>query len=186
MLQPDLWNSSENELVKKSTSPQGERISIRIFFFCRNPISIITVMPFLLTAYRMDPVIAAIRRELRENADPVIRESSKRFFKEEIRCYGIKTATVTAIAKEYWKQVKSRDKNKIFSLCEELYRSGCMEESFIVSTWAHSLSDRFEEGDLAVFERWIDTWITNWASCDGFCNHAMGDFFSKYPDRFRT
>ena len=131
----------------------------------------------------MDPVIAAIRKELRENADPVIRESSKRFFKEEIKCYGIKTATVIAIAKNYWKEVKTRDKEEIFSLCEELYRSGCMEESFIVSTWAHALSDQFEPGDLPVFERWIETWITNWASCDGFCNHAMGDFFTKYPDR---
>jgi Predicted DNA alkylation repair enzyme len=131
----------------------------------------------------MNPVIAAIRKELQENADPVTRESSRRFFKDEIKCYGIKTATVTAIAKKYWKDVKSRNKEEIFSLCEELYRSGCMEESFIVSTWAHALSDRFEPGDLAVFERWIDTWITNWASCDGFCNHAMGDFFMKYPDR---
>ncbi len=131
----------------------------------------------------MDPVIAAIRKELRENADPVIRESSKRFFKEEIKCYGIKTATVIAIAKNYWKGVKSRDKEEIFSLCEKLYRSGCMEESFIVSTWAHALSDRFEPGDLQVFERWIETWITNWASCDGFCNHAMGNFFTMYPDQ---
>ncbi len=35
----------------------------------------------------MDPVVAAIRKELEEKADPAIRESSKRFFKEEISCY---------------------------------------------------------------------------------------------------
>jgi 3-methyladenine DNA glycosylase AlkD len=131
----------------------------------------------------MDPVIAAIRKELSDNADPEIRNSSQRFFKEEIRCYGIKTALVVKIAKKYWKEVRSREKAEIFSLCEELYRSGYMEESFIVSTWADLLSDRFEPADLAVFERWIDTWITNWASCDGFCNHAVGDFMMKYPDR---
>jgi 3-methyladenine DNA glycosylase AlkD len=131
----------------------------------------------------MDPVIAAIRKELSENADPAIRETSKRFFKEEIACYGMKTAAVTAIAKKYWKEVRSRDKGEIFSLCEELYRSGFLEEAFIVSTWAYALSDRFEPGDLTVFERWIDTWITNWAACDGFCNHAVGDFMTKYPER---
>ena len=90
----------------------------------------------------MDPVIAAMRKELEEKADPAIRESSKRFFKEEISCYGLKTADVTAIAKRYWKEVRSREKAEIFSLCEELYRSGYLEESFIVSTWAHALSDR--------------------------------------------
>jgi 3-methyladenine DNA glycosylase AlkD len=131
----------------------------------------------------MDPVIAAIRKELSANADPEIRTSSQRFFKEEIRCYGMKTALVVKIAKKYWKEIRSREKAEIFSLCEELYRSGYIEESFIVSTWADLLSDRFEPGDLAVFERWIDTWITNWASCDGFCNHTVGDFMMKYPNR---
>ena len=131
----------------------------------------------------MDPVIAAIRKELSDNADPDIARSSRRFFKEEIRCYGMKTPAVVKIAKQHWKEIRSRDKADIFSLCEELYRSGYIEESFIVSTWAHLLSPRFEPEDLAVFEQWIDTWITNWASCDGFCNHAVGDFMVKYPER---
>jgi 3-methyladenine DNA glycosylase AlkD len=29
----------------------------------------------------------------------------------------------------------------------------------------------------------IDTGITNWAACDGFCNHAVGDFMVKFPER---
>ena len=130
----------------------------------------------------MDPVIATIRKELKDHADPTIQANAQRFFKEEIVCYGIKTATVVAIAKKYWKEVKSRDKQEIFSLCEELYQSGMMEEAFVVSTWTPLLKDRFERDDLAIFQRWIDTYITNWAACDGFCNHAMGDFFEKFPE----
>ncbi|MDD5024903.1 MAG: DNA alkylation repair protein [Methanoregula sp.] len=130
----------------------------------------------------MDLVIARLRKELQDNKDPVTQKTATRFFKEEIRCYGIKTATVVAIAKKYWKEVQSRDKTEIFSLCEELYQSGMMEEAFVVSAWAHLLSNRFDREDLAVFRRWIDTYITNWAECDGFCNHAMGDFFDKYPE----
>jgi 3-methyladenine DNA glycosylase AlkD len=57
-----------------------------------------------------------------------------------------------------------------------------MEESFIVSEWAHALSGRYEREDLAVFRHWIETYITNWASCDGFCNHTMGDFIDQYPE----
>jgi 3-methyladenine DNA glycosylase AlkD len=130
----------------------------------------------------MDPVINQIREELRSIADPEIRKSAKRYFREEIQCYGTKTATVVAIAKKYWKEVKSRPKQEIFALCEELYRSGLMEESFIVSEWAHRLSGKYDREDLAVFRHWIDTYITNWASCDGFCNHTMGDFIEQYPD----
>jgi 3-methyladenine DNA glycosylase AlkD len=130
----------------------------------------------------MDPVIERIRQELELQADPEIRKTSRRFFKEEITCYGMKTATVVAIAKRYWKDIKNRDKQEIFSLCEDLYRSGYMEESFIVSEWAHALSARYERGDIEVFRRWINTYITNWASCDGFCNHTMGDFIERFPE----
>ncbi|MDD1686794.1 DNA alkylation repair protein [Methanoregula sp.] len=130
----------------------------------------------------MDPVIARIRYELENQADPEIQKTSKRFFKEEIRCYGMKTATVIALAKKFWKEIQGRPKPEIFTLCEELYQSGYMEESFIVSEWAHALSGRYEREDLAVFRRWIDTYITNWASCDGFCNHTMGDFIEQYPE----
>lgn len=35
---------------------------------------------------------------------------------------------------------------------------------------------------MAIFRHWIDTYITNWASCDGFCNHTMGDFIEKFPE----
>lgn len=94
----------------------------------------------------------------------------------------MKTASVIAIAKKYWKEVKDRPKGERFGLCEELYQSGYMEESFIVSEWAHALSGRYEKEDLTVFRHWIDTYITNWASCDGFCNHTMGDFIEQYPE----
>ncbi|HNX16806.1 MAG TPA: DNA alkylation repair protein [Methanoregula sp.] len=130
----------------------------------------------------MDPVIIRIRQELEVQADPQIQKTSKRFFKEDITCYGMKTAAVVALAKKYWKEIKNRDKQEIFSLCEELYKSGYMEESFIVSDWAHALSGRYEREDIEVFRRWIDTYITNWASCDGFCNHTMGDFIEQYPE----
>lgn len=130
----------------------------------------------------MDPVIIHIREELTSQADPEIRKTSRRFFKEEITCYGMKTAAVVAIAKKYWKEIKNRDKKEIFALCEEFYRSGYIEESFIVSAWAHRLSGRYEKEDLVVFRHWIDTYITNWASCDGFCNHTMGDFIEQYPE----
>jgi 3-methyladenine DNA glycosylase AlkD len=130
----------------------------------------------------MDPVIEHIRRELDALADPEIQKSSKRFFKEDIICYGVKTPIVVGIAKKYWREIRSRDKQEIFALCEELYRSGYIEESFIVSNWAYALSGHYEREDFAVFQRWIEIYITNWASCDGFCNHTLGDFIEQYPE----
>jgi 3-methyladenine DNA glycosylase AlkD len=130
----------------------------------------------------MDPVISAIRQDLINQADPQIRKTSQKFFKEKIRCYGLKTSSVTTIAKKYWKEVKGWPKQDIFSLCEALYQSGYLEESFIVSNWAYALSEKYEREDFEIFRHWIDTYITNWAACDGFCNHTMGDFIEKFPE----
>jgi len=129
----------------------------------------------------MDPVIARIRQELEGLSDEQTRATMQRFFKENIDGYGVKTPLVSALAKKYWKEIKDREKEEIFALCEELYRSGKIEDTFVVSTWAYALSDRFDKKDLAVFQGWIDAYITNWASCDGFCNHALGEFFDRYP-----
>lgn len=130
----------------------------------------------------MDPVIRKIREELLQSRDDVTLKNFSRFFKEEVKCHGVKTGTVKKIADKFWKEVKSLDKKEIFRLCEELYLSHYCEEAFIVSFWVPRLKDRFEKEDLTVFTRWIKTYISNWAMCDGFCNHAVGDFIGKYPE----
>ena len=130
----------------------------------------------------MDPVISQIRQDLKNSADPGTQKSFQRFFKEEVQYYGVKTANVAKIAQKYWMGIKSRDKKEIFKLCEELYSSSYTEEAFIVSNWVPRLEDRFEREDFWVFLHWIDSYISNWAMCDGFCNHSMGDFIEKYPE----
>jgi 3-methyladenine DNA glycosylase AlkD len=41
--------------------------------------------------------------------------------------------------------------------------------------------DNLEPTDLATFKQWIERYINNWAKCDGFCNHTVGDLIQKYP-----
>ena len=67
-------------------------------------------------------------------------------------------------------------------LCEELLRSDYTEEAFVVSFWLPNYIDQLEPGDLAIFKTWIEQYINNWAKCDGFCNHTVGDLIQKYPE----
>ena len=69
---------------------------------------------------RMDDILAQIREELKANRDPQTQKSFQRFFKEQVKYYGVKIETVGKIAKKYWRQTKTLDKQSIFSLCEEL------------------------------------------------------------------
>lgn len=130
----------------------------------------------------MSDIIAAIREELQRNADEEIRASGKRFFKEETKTYGMKTSVVTGLGKQYYKLIKSQDKQDIFALCEELWQSGYMEESYIACNWSYYVRKRYQPGDFAVFERWVDRHVSNWASCDTLCNHTVGAFIEMYPE----
>jgi 3-methyladenine DNA glycosylase AlkD len=129
----------------------------------------------------MSGTIDAVRKELRRNADPAIRESGKRFFKEEVKMYGWKSADVSRLGKEAYKTIKDTSKKEIFCLCDELWRSGYMEESFIACGWSYALRAQYEPADFAVFEEWIKSYVDNWASCDTLCNHTVGAFLEKYP-----
>ena len=126
-------------------------------------------------------MLSAIRRELKQQADAKTKGSFQSFFKEDVTAYGVKTATVTKIAKKYFQEVKPLGKRGIFSLCEELFKSDYTEEAFIASEWAYWLRDEYEPNDFTVFERWLDKYINNWAKCDSLCNHAIGSFVEKYP-----
>ncbi|MBN1384549.1 MAG: DNA alkylation repair protein [Elusimicrobia bacterium] len=129
----------------------------------------------------MNKVITEIRKELKENADPGIKSTGESFFKEKIKLYGIKTAVVGKIAKKYYACIRDFEKAKIFNLCEELWRSGYMEESFIACNWSYYINKQYEPQDFKVFERWVNCYVSNWAACDTLCNHTIGAFLEIYP-----
>jgi 3-methyladenine DNA glycosylase AlkD len=130
----------------------------------------------------MTTVISRIRIDLKAAIDPASQESYKRYFKEEVKFYGIKLGPTNEIARKYWNEVKSLSKKEIFDISEELLKSDYGEEAFIVALWLPKLKKSFVREDLQTFRRWIDLYINNWAKCDGFCNHTIGEFLAKYPE----
>lgn len=130
----------------------------------------------------MTDVRNRIRRELMNRADRKVKESGERFFKEPVMLYGVRTAEVNAIAKNYYSEVKDKKKEEIFRICEELWLTGYMEESIIACRWSYAMRKRFEPKDFRVLERWVMRYVGNWASCDTLCNHTVGAFLEHYPD----
>jgi 3-methyladenine DNA glycosylase AlkD len=130
----------------------------------------------------MSLILAQIRADLKSATDFKSQQSFQRFFKEQVKYYGVKTGVVGKIAKKYWVNVKNLSKRDIFELCEELYRSDYTEEAFVVAFWLPNYLDNLEPMDLLIFKRWIECYINNWAKCDGFCNHTVGDLLEKYPE----
>lgn len=130
----------------------------------------------------MEDIIDKIRIELKNNIDEKTLATSHNFFKEEIKYYGVKVPTVHRISKELFKRVDLKTKSEIFGLCESLWQSGYIEESFIACNWSYYIRKKYEPEDFYVFEKWIREYVNNWASCDTLCNHTVGEFIEMYPE----
>jgi len=130
----------------------------------------------------MNGILEEVRKELSEASDENTKEAGLRFFKEEVRLYGIKSKTVVEIARQNYALVKGRSKEEILALCDALWESGMMEESFIACSWSEKLGPRLIREDFATLEKWVHNYVSNWASCDTLCNHTIGDFIQKYPE----
>ena len=130
----------------------------------------------------MSNIIESIRHELKQNSNQKEIESGQYFFKEKVNFYGVKNAVVGKIGKEYFKAIKDKKKADIFILCEELWRSGYMEESYIACNWSYYIHKDYKPEDFKIFEKWVNDYVSNWASCDTLCNHTIGTFVEMYPE----
>jgi 3-methyladenine DNA glycosylase AlkD len=135
-----------------------------------------------MPSIKANPIIADLRRDLRTASDADTKTSSQTFFKEKIKTYGVKTPAVGKIAKAHFGRVKNFGKDEILALCEELWGSGYMEEAFVACHWSDRIASRFEPQDFALLARWVDQYVTNWATCDTLCNHTVAAFMEMYPD----
>ncbi len=131
----------------------------------------------------MENIIDQVRIELRKNIDEKTQTTNQHFFKEKIKSYGVKVPAVNRISKEYFKRIDFKSKTEIFDLCEQLWQSGFIEESFIECHWSYFIHKMYEPGDFQLFEKWISEYVDNWASCDTLCNHTIGEFMEMYPEK---
>lgn len=130
----------------------------------------------------MQEIIDQIRAELNQMADAQVRESGQRYFKEAVNIYGTKTKEVIQMSKKYLNEVKKLPKEEVWDMCETLWKSGMMEESFIACNWSEAFSKQFQPTDFRVLEHWVQTYVNNWASCDTLCNHTVANFVMMYPE----
>lgn len=130
----------------------------------------------------MESIIEKIRTSLKNEMDEKTQASGQHFFKEKIKSYGVKVPTVIKIGKEYFKHIDFKTKSEIFDLCESLWQSGFIEESYIACNWSYYVHKKYEPADFQIFEKWINEYVNNWASCDTLCNHTVGEFIEMYPE----
>ena len=126
-------------------------------------------------------ILADIRQALKNRVSEENRNLHEKFFKEEVKYYGIKSAQVRAVAKEFFADASSSGKGALLELCEELLKSGYLEECVIACDWAYRIRKSYNPEDFKTFDRWVKNYLSNWAACDTLCNHTIAEFVTTYP-----
>lgn len=130
----------------------------------------------------MENIIHKVREELRKNIDSKTLETGQHFFKEKIVFYGVTIPKVNKIADHLFQEIMNEPKQIILDYCEQLFQSGYLEETFVASHWSYQLANQFTKDDFFIFQKWINEYINNWASCDTLCNHAVGALVETFPE----
>lgn len=126
-------------------------------------------------------IIQEVRSELKHHVDQEYKRGAIRFFKETIKCWGVRTPIVRKIANQYYRQIKDLPKTQIFTLAEELLKSNKNEEGTIAFAWIYKRKHEFEPNDFKFFDKIVKNYLTNWALVDDFCTHPFGELVAQYP-----
>ncbi|MCL1902635.1 MAG: DNA alkylation repair protein [Alphaproteobacteria bacterium] len=127
-------------------------------------------------------MLKEIRNKLSKLANPEIAKSNARFFKEPVKFYGMKSADVGKVAREFFPAIDKMEKSDVFDLAEKLMQSDIQEEFGIATEFVYRVRKQFDRTDFKIFDKWVKNYINNWAKCDTFCNHSVADLVEKFPE----
>lgn len=140
----------------------------------------------IYTSMDSKEILQQLHTQLVQHSDPQVAQSGQRFFKESVKMYGVKSATVEKISKEIFQHIKTWDKDQIFEMCEKLLQSGYMEESFVACHRSYALAKQYTSQDIKIFEHRVQNYVNNRATCDTLCNHTIGTYIENFPDTIKT
>ncbi len=113
--------------------------------------------------------------------------SSKKVAGKEIiiRSMGVATPIVRKISSIFWNELKQKDIkdiNSVLAVCEHLLGNNNSELRAIAFDWSFRAKKQFKPSHFYIFEKWIQSYVSGWGSCDDFCVHTMGYFLLQFPE----
>ncbi len=133
-------------------------------------------------AIDIQKIISHIHADLQAAVDPFYKIGVTRFFKEQVKVYGVRTPKVRRIAANYAVDLKSVSFADLLSLCEKLLQTGYMEDATIALALVYKRRTNLSVGDVKVVERWLNTSVSNWATCDDLSVHILGYCIEQFPE----
>ncbi|MGD2215482.1 MAG: DNA alkylation repair protein [Gemmatimonadales bacterium] len=137
-------------------------------------------------AGKIEHTAPRLKRLLRDAADPVKREGQLAYFKEPIRCLGVRGPEVhraaSAAAKDYRRAKLSLD--DLIPIADRLWAPGILEERILAVLIVSKFERQLERRHWNHFDGWVDT-LTNWAETDGLSTKIFDPLITKQPSLVR-
>jgi len=124
----------------------------------------------------------ATRKDLKAAAEPGFRDQLLWFFKEPVDPYGIRGNEIHRIARAVYREIKNWPCDDRDRFMEEMWSSGKLEEGALVCDVYRRFSKQCAEREFAMFERWLDRYVTNWANTDGVASWLLAASIANQPD----
>lgn len=123
-----------------------------------------------------------VRAELRAAVDEEFRRGQYRFFKEEVKNYGVRGDEVKRIASELYRRVKPWSATDRFKLCDALWQNGTLEEGVVAIYLCRRFQREYGAAEFKLFARWIDRYVHNWAHTDGVSSWLLAASIANAPE----
>jgi len=122
-----------------------------------------------------------VRRRLRAASDPDFRAGQVNFFREAVNPHGVRSPEVKRIEQGAWREVKRWPAESRIRFCEELWKSGRLEEATLAIYLYRRLKKLCGAAEFRLFESWIDRYVDNWANCDGVASWLLAACVENEP-----
>jgi 3-methyladenine DNA glycosylase AlkD len=121
---------------------------------------------------------------LKEKADPEKAKGAQRYFKDTVKCFGLSSADVRAIAAELYQAVRqSWQVEEAIRLCDILLPRAELESKGIASLILPKYKKAFPRSLFFQVKEWlVNDYLNNWASVDVLCPDVIGALLLQYPD----
>jgi 3-methyladenine DNA glycosylase AlkD len=137
-------------------------------------------------AGKIEHTAPRLKRILRDVADPEKRKGQLAYFKEPIRCLGVRGPDIhriaSAAAKEYRHAKLSLD--DVIQIADRLWKTGTVEERALAALIVGKFQRGLERHHWAHFDGWVDR-LTNWAETDVLCGKILDPLLRKEPSLVR-
>jgi 3-methyladenine DNA glycosylase AlkD len=120
-------------------------------------------------------LLSEIRAEFARLADPRVAESAQRFFKDQrVQHSGVTSPQIQRIERDFYPRIKKLPIADRDRLCTALWSSRKHEEGALVCYAYRRFAKQCGAREFALFTRWLDRYVDNWAHTDGLSLWLLG------------